>query len=206
MIKTIIFDMGGVLLPIDITGAINHFKELGVANAAQLLDSYTQTGIFGDLENGSISDEQFRIELSKLAGRELSWQECQYGWKGYFYLDGAPPAVLDCLKELRCKGYRLIMLSNTNPFIANWLFSEDFPGGQSLDKYFDAIYVSYKCHILKPDPAIFKLILDEEGLKADETLMVDDGPANIKGAVSVGMATFCPKNGEDWTGEIKTFL
>lgn len=198
--------MGGVLLPIEREGAVARLAALGVPEADSLLDSYCQTGIFGELENGSITDEQFRRELGKMAGRELSWNECQHFWKGYFTLGGAPPEILGALKRFRSEGYRLIMLSNTNPFVVGWLFGPDFPGGQPLDKYFDATYVSYKCRVMKPEPKIFQMVLDGEKIKADETLMVDDGVKNAAGAASAGMLTFCPMNGVDWREEIYRIL
>ena len=60
MIKTILFDMGGVVITLDQRQAIERFKSLGLADAEQRLDAYTQQGIFGDLEAGKITDEEFR--------------------------------------------------------------------------------------------------------------------------------------------------
>ena len=83
MIKTILFDMGGVVITLAQPQAIERFKALGLKDAEQRLDAYTQQGIFGDLESGKITDEVFRRELSVLVGRELTWQECLNAWKGY---------------------------------------------------------------------------------------------------------------------------
>ena len=62
MIRNIIFDLGGVIITLDPQEAIRRFRELGLHDAVKQLDSYTQTGIFGDLERGNISDETFRSE------------------------------------------------------------------------------------------------------------------------------------------------
>lgn len=78
MIRTIIFDLGGVIITIDHQQAVRRFEELGLKDAAQQLDPYTQGGIFGDLEMGKISAEEFRQELSKLVGRTLTYEECRY--------------------------------------------------------------------------------------------------------------------------------
>ena len=48
MIKTIAFDLGGVVVTLDQPQAVNRFKEIGLADAEQRLDPYKQTGIFGD--------------------------------------------------------------------------------------------------------------------------------------------------------------
>ena len=55
MIKTIAFDLGGVIITIDQSQAIQRFKEIGAVEVEKYLDPYTQTGIFGDLEHGLIS-------------------------------------------------------------------------------------------------------------------------------------------------------
>ena len=49
MIRTILFDMGGVVITLDQQQAIKRFKALGLKDAEQRLDAYTQQGIFGDL-------------------------------------------------------------------------------------------------------------------------------------------------------------
>ena len=118
MIRTIIFDLGGVIITIDQPQAVRNFQEIGLKDAATLLDPYTQQGIFGDLEEGLISDEDFRRELSRMVGRELTWEECQYGWLGY--RKELPPRNLEALRRLREEGYRLVLLSNTNGYMQRW--------------------------------------------------------------------------------------
>ena len=83
-IKTLLFDLGGVIITLDQQQAISRFTSLGLKDAAQRLDAYTQSGIFGDLERGVITAEDFRRELSFLADRQLTDDDCLYG--GYFYL------------------------------------------------------------------------------------------------------------------------
>ena len=79
MIKNIIFDLGGVIITIDQPEAVRRFASLGLPDAEKALDPYTQSGIFGDLEAGKITDEEFRVAFSQLVGREVTWEECQYG-------------------------------------------------------------------------------------------------------------------------------
>lgn len=51
-IKNIMFDLGGVIMTIDQPSAVKRFKEIGLEDAERRLDPYTQSGIFGDLEEG----------------------------------------------------------------------------------------------------------------------------------------------------------
>ena len=121
MIKNIIFDLGGVIITLDQPEAIRRFQQLGIADADQRLNAYTQGGIFGQLEEGKISAETFRIEAGKLAGRELTYDECRHAWLGY--AKEVPQRNLDVLRKLRQEGYRLVLLSNTNPYMMSWVRS-----------------------------------------------------------------------------------
>lgn len=204
-IKNIIFDLGGVIITLDQQQAIRRFKEIGVSDAEQRLDAYTQSGIFGDLEGGRIDAEQFRAGLSEIVGHELTAEQCLYGWKGY--AGDVPQRNFEALRRLRAEGYRLVLLSNTNPYMMSWVRSRDFDGsGHPLDDYLDAIYTSYECGVMKPDERIFRHVIETEGFVPGETLYVDDGQRNVETAARLGMRTFKPENGFDWTGEIYKYL
>ena len=205
MIKNIFFDLGGVIITISHQEALRRFLQLGLKDAERQLDPYTQNGIFGDLEEGKISAEDFRKELSNMVGRELTYGECQYAWHGY--RADLPQRNLDALKKLKQQRYRLILLSNTNPFMMDWAESEEFDGkGNPIQHYFDALYMSYRVKAMKPSERFFRYVIDQEQIDPDETLFVDDGPRNVAVAESLGIHTFCPKNGEDWTDEIYDYL
>lgn len=205
VIKNIVFDLGGVIMTLDPAEALRRFKALGLSDAERYLDAYTQSGIFGNLEEGKITAEDFRSKLSSLTGQELTFDECKHAWLGY--RKDVPQRNLDLLKELRAKGYRLILLSNTNPFMMDWALSSEFDGkGSSLNDYFDALYLSYRLGIMKPAPDFFRQVLDNENILPEETLFVDDGPRNIEAAGKLGFITMCPDNGSDWTGELRSLL
>ena len=205
VIKNIVFDLGGVIMTLDPAEALRRFKALGLSDAERYLDSYTQSGIFGNLEEGKITAEDFRSKLSSLTGHELTFDECKHAWLGY--RKDVPQRNLDLLKELRANGYRLILLSNTNPFMMDWALSCEFDGkGSSLNDYFDALYLSYRLGIMKPAPDFFRQVLDNENILPEETLFVDDGPRNVEAAGKLGFMTMCPDNGSDWTGELRSLL
>ena len=140
-----------------------------------------------------------------MAGRELSWQDCQYVFLGYF--KALPPQNLEMLRRLRAAGYRLILLSNTNPFMMEWAMSDRFDGqGHSLREYFDKAYLSYECGLMKPDPALFSLICHREAIQPSESLFVDDGEKNTHAASLLGFHTLCPPDGTDWTEPLRRLL
>jgi len=203
-IKNIVFDFGGVIVNFSREAAVKKFEEIGVANANELLDAYHQKGAFLQVEDGTINAEEFRIILSELAGKELTYEQVKEGWLG-FMLD-VPQYRLEYLLELK-KKYKLYILSNTNPYVMSWARSNDFTiAGRPLDDYFDKIYTSYELKAVKPGKTIFELMIKDADMLPGETLFIDDGPANIKMAKELGMMTFQPINGEDWRDDLTALL
>lgn len=204
-IKNIMFDLGGVIMTIDQSSAVRRFTEIGIRDAATRLDPYTQTGIFGELEEGLITADDFISKLSEIAGRQLTFDECKYAWRGY--TKEVPMRNIKALDDLRRQGYRLILLSNTNPFMMHWATSSEFSGdGRSILDFFDSTYMSYKMRMMKPDERIFRQIIEREQLLPQETLFVDDGEKNLAVARTFGFNTFRPVNGEDWTEDLARWL
>lgn len=205
MIKNIVFDFGGVIADISREQAVKAFIRLGVKDADRILDKYHQTGIFQELEEGSLTDEAYRNELGKLCGRTLSWEEVQQAWLGF--ITGVDIRKLEYLEMLRSEGYKLYVLSNTNPYVMGWACSERFSSeGKPLTSYFDKLYLSYQVGCTKPEQRIFEYMLSDAGLAPKETLFVDDGQSNINIASQLGMHTFQPENGCDWRKELSLLL
>jgi putative hydrolase of the HAD superfamily len=205
MIKNILFDLGGVIITLAQEEALRRFEALGLKDALKQLDPYTQQGIFGDLEEGKIDADTFQRELSKLIGREVSFEECCYAWQGY--AKELPQRNLEVLRKLRAEGYRLLLLSNTNPFMMEWVDSPRFDGqGHGIRDYMDVCYLSFEMKVMKPADLFFRKVLMAEQIPPSECLFVDDGPRNVAAASQIGIQTYCPKNGEDWTKEIYQYL
>lgn len=204
-IKKIAFDFGGVIIRQNQQQAVERFKQIGLLDAEERLGAYTQQGIFGELEEGKITAEDFRWQLSLLIGRAVTIEDCSYAWRGY--CDGLPQRNLEALQRLRREGYGLSILSNTNPFMMGWALSKDFDGnGNSLADYVDALYLSYQMKVMKPSAEIFHRVLEAEDVRPEELLFVDDSSHNISAAQKLGIATFQPVNGEDWTEELFQLL
>ena len=204
MIKNIIFDFGGVLTTIDTSRAIEKFKALGLKDAENYLNSYKQTGIFFQLEDGAIDADTFVTELGKLCDRDISYDEALDAWMGFIV--NVQVEFMEYLQTLRGK-YRLGVLSNTNPFLQGWARSEKFTDeGKRLDDYFDELYLSYLMKCSKPGKEIYLKMLNDGNMLPHETLFVDDGAKNIEAAEAVGIRTLKAVNGEDWREELEKIL
>lgn len=204
MIKTVIFDFGGVVAHFIREGAVRRFEQLGLADADAQLDHYCQNGIFLELESGAITAEGFRARLSEMCGREVSHDEARWAWLGFF--TETPTAKLDYIAALRPR-YRTYVLSNTNPYIMSWARSAELSEqGRPLDDYFDEIFASYELGVVKPSARFFEHVLTATNSRPEETVFVDDGPHNVEAAKALGIHTLCPANGEDWREELTALL
>lgn len=196
-IKNLVFDLGGVILTLDRDQAVRRFLQIGLENANEMLDVYHQRGIFLQLENGELSQEEFYEALRKEAGKNLSVEEMDWAWLGFFV--DCPEYKLKMLEDLRAQGYKLYLLSNTNPIIMSWALSPNFsPAGKTLADYFDKLYLSYQIGYTKPDPRIFQVMVDDAGILPEETLFIDDGLANVRAGQQLGFKTYLAENGKDF--------
>ena len=204
MIKNIIFDLGGVLTLLTPDEAIKRFKDLGVENPEEYLNPYCQQGAFFKLENGDISEEQFCTELGDLCHRKISYEEAKHAWMGF--ISSVHQDFLDYLQLLRPR-YRLGVLSNTNPFIQSWAETPEFTSKcKPLSSYFDMLFFSFRMGASKPGEKIYKKMLLEGNLKAEETLFIDDSAKNIEAARKLGITTLKVENGEDWRNKLDRVL
>ena len=191
MIKTVIFDMGGVVITLDENEAGKRFIELGMKEFAEKMDPYKRVGLNGQLEEGKISEEEYRREVCKKIGREVTFEELQHCWLGY--MKEIPERNLVTLRNLKKQGYRVILLSNTNPYVSAWVDSEAFSAdGHPIGDYFDAMYRSYEVKYMKPDENFFRYVLSQEKIMPEECLFIDDGPRNCCAASELGLFTYCP--------------
>lgn len=204
MIKTIVFDLGGVLIHLDREEAVRRFEALGIPRVTEMLDPYLQSGYFLEVEDGRLSKEGFREAMSRLAGRELTHEELGHAYMGF--LSEVATYKFDFIDTLRSK-YAVHILSNTNPYVMEFAESDRFlPNGRKLSSYCDQKFASCEMGMVKPHRGIFELMIERTGLKPEETLFIDDGPANVAMAEEMGFVTYCPKNGEDWRVEIERIL
>ena len=71
---------------------------------------------------------------------------------------------------------------------------------------FDEIIISCEVGMIKPDPAIFNLMLDRLGVKVDESVFIDDRIKNIDGAKELGLHTIFFTDKEQAFGELARIL
>ena len=111
MIKNIIFDFGGVLLPINTEKTAIEFAKMGLDNFEELYSMKQQAKFFDDFEKGLIPASTFRSEIRKHYKRPLSDDEIDFAWNAL--IGEMNPERFNFLNELSGK-YNIYLLSNTN--------------------------------------------------------------------------------------------
>lgn len=195
-IRNIIFDMGGVLLDLDRERSIAAFASIGYPQAENLLSNYTQQGVFGDLECGRITPAEFYDYIRLESGKKLTDAQIMDALNQFVV--GLPMYKLQMLLDLR-KRFRVYLLSNTSavmmPDIKARYFTQQ---GLTFDDYFDRAFLSYEMGYIKPDPEIFRMMLDGSDIVPEESLFLDDGPANTAAGEKFGLRTYLTKPHEDF--------
>lgn len=196
-IKNLLFDFGGVLVNLDRSRCLDHFRQLGVPHVETLLDVCHQQGVFLQHEKGLVSDAAFRDYLREQADNPtLTDGQLDDAWNSF--LTDIPGYKLQALLELRSR-YHVSLLSNTNGIHWQWSVERLFPyGNHRVNDYFEHIFLSYEMKLAKPDPAIFCEVLRCTGYVPEETLFLDDSAANCRAAEALGIRTYTPQAHEDW--------
>ncbi len=105
---------------------------------------------------------------------------------------GAIDGTVEILDELEAAGVPLYAITNfsTEKFA---LALRRFP---FLGRFRDTVVSAHE-RLLKPDPAIYRLLLERNGLSAGESVFIDDSPKNVAGAEAAGMAAIHFRSPED---------
>ena len=194
-IKALIFDMGGVLVDLDIEDCKRAFKEdLGYYRIDDIIDPCHQKGIYGDLEEGTLSaDEYRRLVLSESRPGARPEEVDKAMWH---ILVGIAPDKVELLKELS-ESYDLYMLSNNNSIClprSKRIFAD---AGIPLETTFKKCFMSFEMKALKPSESFYKAVIDQIGLPAQQMLFIDDSMTNVEGSVSAGLPAVYYKPGTD---------
>lgn len=196
-IKNLLVDFGGVLINLDRQRCIDNFRKLGLPDIEKQLGLYAQNGLFMQHEKGEISSAGFRAEIRKQINKPVTDQQIDAAWNSF--LMDIPTYKLDLLLKLREK-YVVYLLSNTNEIHWSWACENVFPyRGFRVEDYFEKIYLSYQMKMVKPDAEIFRAVLEDANIEPKETFFIDDSTANCETARLLGLSTYTPRPGEDWS-------
>ena len=181
MIKNIVFDFGDIFINLDKEATYKELAKLGVTNISEdMITTYHQ------YEMGLISTDEF-VNFYKTKFPQLSRESLVNAWNAIL-LD-FPIRRLSFLKELVASNkYRLFLLSNTNDLHISWI--QNNWEAELYDEFkncFEQFYLSHEINFRKPNANIYEFVLNENALKASETIFVDDLKENTQAAKELGM-------------------
>lgn len=179
MIKTIVFDLGQVVIKYDIKKFINSF----VSKMPLKLENISVEDVkkeYGDVihnfEKGLISSKDFYTQLSLRTHYKGTYNEFSLIWNGIF--EKPTYDVINLIEKLKNK-YKVFALSNTNELHIDYL-RKNYP---IVLNVFDKCFLSHEMHQRKPDNNIYQTV---KSFSDDEIFFVDDKKENISGAVKNG--------------------
>jgi len=182
--KNILFDLGGVILDINVQATLKGFYDLGFpAELMQFPHSMT-TDLFFKYETGKLDTDQFRNAIRESAGVEMSNQAFDEAWNAMLVRVPEERTVL--LKHLS-ERYPLYMLSNTSSLHVA-VFEKMYldAAGVSMHEIFKKIYYSHEIGWHKPDQVAWEFVIKDAGIKPEETLFLDDNIHNVKASQELG--------------------
>ncbi len=208
--KNIIFDLGDVIIPIDLRAPLRNFARLANRSEEEMEALWKQHGIWKQYETGLVDDEAFRAAVRTIVRAETDapdqWadQIIDQAWNSVL-LD-LPVERIERIRSLKGK-YRLFLLSNTNPIhireVDNRLAQLGHP---PLEAIFDQVFYSHIVRMLKPNPDIYGHVLAQARLDPTETYFLDDNLVNIQAASALGIQAVHvapPKTILDYLDEIE---
>lgn len=177
--KNIVFDFGGVL--VDWNPHHLYDKYFGSREKAEwFLNNICLYSWNLQMDGG----KPFAEGVAELQAEYPEWSEAIaiYHTRWIEMMNGEIEGMASVIRRLKAAGYGVYGLTNWS--------AETFP--MIRDTYpvfqeFDGIVVSGEEHLLKPDAAIYKCLLERYDLQAEESLFIDDNADNVAGARNVGM-------------------
>ena len=179
MIKTVIFDLGKVLIPFDFARGYRAMEKYCDYPAAEIPRRIAATDLVHRFETGLVEPRDFVEQLSRMLDLRVTYEQFCEIWSCIFLPDTlVPESLLAGIGER----YRMLVLSNTNA-IHFAMVRRNYP----LLRHFHDLVLSYEVKAMKPSPAIYREAIARAGCRPDECFFTDDIPAYVEGARREGI-------------------
>jgi glucose-1-phosphatase len=184
-VKNVILDLGGVLVDINPQKTYSALNRILSPEFADTIQWEEIPEVVLAMETGRWKKHEFIEHLSRVCKPDVIEEEIIDAWCAMIL--EFPHERVDMVKSLS-ENYQVYLLSNTNVFHIKY-FEKEFKNRYhfSLHQLFTKIYYSSEIGLRKPDVESFLFVLNDAGIKAAETIMVDDREDNCTIAESLGM-------------------
>ncbi len=174
-----LFDIGKVLLDFDFETSLRKFLPSTHPDPAAALE--TLLARKDEFEAGQISTEDYTRWALETLDSDASTEVFHHAWRNIFTPN---QPMWETAHKLHAAGHRLILFSNINGIHSPWIF-ENFPEFS----LFHGAVLSYEVGAIKPQPEIYQHAIDKYSLVPENTLYIDDLPANIATGQQLGFQT-----------------
>ena len=187
MIKNIIFDMGGVLVEFDPENMIRRYALTEYKD--EIMTNLFKSEEWKKMDSGDLSVD----DALEIMTQRISPQIREKVKEMVLDRENSMPPLKETtpiINALHQKGYHLFVLSNCPSWFHS--FKESIP---SIE-LFEGFVVSADCRVSKPDEKIYKILLNNFSLNAEECFFIDDSQANIDAAKRLGFSAHRFKSGQ----------
>jgi epoxide hydrolase-like predicted phosphatase len=177
-IKAVYFDLGGVIVRTEFQSPREHLAERVGMTYEELVEIVFESKSAREASIGKISEEDLWKNVTRALRLPLKEKDAVH--KEFFDGDIIDRELIAFIRSLRPR-YKTGLISNAWDGLRPYMEHENF-----IDA-FDALTISAEVGVMKPDPAIFQLALEQLGVKPKEAVFVDDFSENITGCEAIGM-------------------
>jgi FMN phosphatase YigB (HAD superfamily) len=201
MINNIVFDFGNVLASVDRLEACTRIAAHCPYNGQEVLERIYNNEIERSAETGVFDSHAHFAAVRDRIEADADWTYEQFVEEyqaGFTLIEEGIAA----LRRVSVLAKRVFILSNTSYLHSLWLF-----GQEELATLPEWHVFSYKVGVMKPDRAIWQHLIDCAGIRAAESLYIDDIPAYCDAARSLGFSVINYRAGStDLAAEIDRLL
>lgn len=196
MIKTVIFDLGKVIVPFEIErlGALANHTDIPLTEIKSALLEAPELRLY---ETGKLTSQEFYSAIREMLELRASFEEFASVWNGIFDTD---PLVSEALLASLKNNYKLIVLSDTNELHFDFIRAS-FP----VLRHFDDFCLSFQTGFMKPSRESFAAAVGKADCLSGECLFIDDKLANVMGALKFGMKGFQFEGEDQLIRELERF-
>jgi HAD superfamily hydrolase (TIGR01509 family) len=193
--RAIIFDIGRVLIRVDVSRAMSGLANGLALNPQEVWSAIEKDPRWMDWQEGRISPQDWHLHLSKRLGGSLSFEQFTEVWNRALVPE---PIQSEAFLERLSRKYRLALLSNTDPIHMSYAETH-FP----FFRFFPIRIYSFRLGASKPDPLIFREALRACKVQAEEAIYIDVVAAYTQAAQRLGMAGITFQSPEQLEEELR---
>jgi glucose-1-phosphatase len=180
MVKTVIFDLGGVIVPFDFAPAYASMQAWSGLERDAIRARLIDGGLAAEFERGQLTPEGFRAELNRRLGTAVTRAEFESMWVSIF--TPGKTLIAESLIASLAERFRVILLSNTTFTHFTWL-SAHTPHLGHMHRH----VLSYAVGAAKPMPEIYAEAIRQARCEPGECFFTDDVMAYVEGARAAGI-------------------